>query len=200
MRVLVVSDSHVYSMDAAILSVRKEWEVLSICHGRGSEAVRVRYMSRVGEAERFNPEAMILHIGHNDLWYHPFYNTHPQNVKDFSPFVQSFVTLLRDHHPSAQIIYSSVYPRSVGPHLDETEKRSYNKLPQRYGVLTQSTCKRKGISFILNGTLWSSVRQGKEISEYFLADGLHLNTLGKKVVAVGWIGAMEAKEGNQETV
>jgi lysophospholipase L1-like esterase len=162
--------------------------------------VRIRYLLRVREAEIFNPETIILHIGHNDLWYHPFYNTHPQNVKDFSPFVQSFITLLREHHPSARIIYSSVYPRSAGPHLDESEKISYNKLAQRYGVLTQSTCKREGISLILNGTLWTSVRQGKENSEYFLADVLHLNTLGKKVVAVGWIEAMEAKEGIQETV
>jgi lysophospholipase L1-like esterase len=148
----------------------------------------------------FNPEAIILHIGHNNLWYHPLHNIHPQNIKDFFPFVLSFLALLRGHHPSAKIIYSSIFPRSVGPHLDKSQRGSYNRLAARYGALTQSTCRREEIAFVLNRVLWSSVRKGIEHRQYFLYDGLHLNTLGKKAVAEGWVASIEGSQDKECTV
>jgi lysophospholipase L1-like esterase len=191
MRVLIISDSHGYDMGAAMQAIRKEWIVHSICLGRSSEAVRLCYLSQFQETVEFRPEAVILHIGHNNLWYHHVHNTQPQNIKDYFPFVLSFISLLKGHHPSARIIYSSIYPRSVGPYMNDSERASYNRLAYRYGVLVQSTCKREGISFMLNGTLWISVRKGNENSSYFLSGGLHLNTLGKKAVAEGWIEGVE---------
>ena len=49
-----------------------------------------------------------------------------------------------------------------------------------YSMDTAINLIREEVYFTLNGALWSSVKQGREKSEYFLADGLHLKTKGKK--------------------
>jgi hypothetical protein len=74
--------------------------------------------------------------------------------------------------------------------MSDKERRSYNKLASRFGALTQSTCTKEGIRFMLNGVLWISVRQAKENPDFFLDDGLHLCKDGQEIVAREWISTV----------
>ena len=113
-------------------------------------------------------------------------------MKEFFPSVLDFVALIQGNHPSARVFYSSVFPRSTGPLMTDGERHSYNKVASRYGCLTQSTCKQNGISFVLNGALWVSVRKARENSDYFLRDGLHLTKAGQEIVARDWLQAISS--------
>jgi lysophospholipase L1-like esterase len=187
MKLLIVADSHGRGMATVIHGLNKEWIVMTVFVGGQTEAVRDRYLDRLTEIRQFDPSRIILHVGHNDLNFHPRYNQDPQFVKELFPVVLGFIHLLQANHPAARIHYSSIFPRTIGPHMNEVSRKSYNKLASRYGCLTQSTCRKEGHRFMLNGALWISVRQARENSDYFLEDGLHLSADGQKVVARDWI-------------
>ena len=189
MRLLLVADSHGHGMASVIHRLDSAWMVMTVRVSGQTQEVRDRYIERLPEVRQFNPEAVILHVGHNNLSYHSYYNPDPDHVKEFFPSILEFVALLQGNHPSAIVIYSSVFPRSTGPRLTDGERHSYNKVASRYGCLTQSTCRQNGINFVLNGALWRSVRQAKENPTYFLEDGLHLRNSGQEIVARDWMQA-----------
>jgi lysophospholipase L1-like esterase len=190
MRLLLVTDSHGFGMASVIHGIDKEWVVMTVRVSSQIGEVRDRYLQRLAEVRQFGPQKILLHVGHNDLNYHPFHNLDPDHVKELFPHVLSFVTLLRINHPMSRVYFSSVFPRSTGPRMNEVQKISYNKLASRFGVLTQSTCKKEGIDFTLNGVLWLSVRKARENPNYFLGDGLHLSAPGQEVVARDWMKKM----------
>ena len=187
MKLVIVADSHGRGMGSVIHGLDKDWIVLTVFVSGQTGAVRGRYLDRLSEIRQFEPDRIILHVGHNDLNFHPRHNQDPQFVKELFPFVLDFVSLLRSNHPTARVHYSSVFPRKVGPHMNDAERASYNKLASRYGCLTQSTCKKEGHRFMLNGVLWLSVRQARENTACFREDGLHLSAIGQEVVARDWM-------------
>ena len=146
MRLLLVADSHGREMGSVIRGINKEWTVLTVRVSSQTAAVRERYLQRLSEIRQFEPEAIVLHVGHNDISHHAYYNPDPKHVKDFFPAILEFVGLLQGNHPSARVFYSSVFPRSTGPNMNDKNRHSYNKLASRFGALTQSTCMREGIS------------------------------------------------------
>jgi lysophospholipase L1-like esterase len=190
MRLLLVADSHGRGMGSVIHRLNTDWTVMTVRVSSQTSAVRERYVQRLAEIRQYEPEAIILHVGHNDLSHHEYYNPTPKHVKDFFPSVLEFVRLLQGNHPSARVFYSSVFPRSTGPTMSDKERRSYNKLASRFGALTQSTCTKEEIRFMLNGVLWISVRQAKENPDFFLDDGLHLCKGGQEIVAREWISTV----------
>jgi lysophospholipase L1-like esterase len=192
MRLLLVTDSHGIGMAKMIHGLNKDWIVMTVRVSSQTEAVRERYVQRLAEIHQFGPQKILLHVGHNDLNFHPYYNQDPQHVKELFPFILSFVYLLKANHPMAGVWYSSVFPRSTGPRMSEDQKISYNKLASRFGVLTQSTCRKENIEFTLNGVLWLSVRKARENPDFFLEDGLHLSVSGQKAVARDWMRKMES--------
>jgi lysophospholipase L1-like esterase len=187
MRLLLVTDSHGIGMASMIHGLDKDWVVMTVRVSSQTEAVRDRYLQWLAEIRQFGPHRILLHVGHNDLNFHPYHNQDPQHVKELFPFILSFISLLKTNHPMASVWYSSVFPRSTGSRMNEDQKVSYNKLASRFGVLTQSTCRRERIDFTLNGVLWLSVSKAKENPDFFLEDGLHLSVSGQEVVARDWM-------------
>jgi lysophospholipase L1-like esterase len=190
MQLLLVADSHGRGMASVIEGIDKDWEVMTVRVSGQTDDVRAQYVKSLPEIRHFNPETVILHVGHNNLSYHSHHNPDPEHVKEFFPSVLSFVSQLQANHPVARVIYSSVFPRSTGPLMSDSERHSYNKVASRYGCLTQSTCKQNGINFVLNGALWISVRKARENPVFFLGDGLHLRKAGQEIVARDWMQAI----------
>jgi lysophospholipase L1-like esterase len=190
MRLLLVADSHGRGMGSVVHRLDDSWMVMTVRVSGQTQDVKDRYLERLSEVRQFNPEAVILHVGHNNFSYHSYHNPDPDHVKEFFPSILEFVALLQGNHPRAKVVYSSVFPRSTGPRLTDGERHSYNKVASRYGCLTQSTCKKEGINFVLNGALWLSVRKAKENPTFFMEDGLHLLSSGQKIVARDWIKAV----------
>jgi hypothetical protein len=149
-------------------------------------------MAHLTELKDFEPEAIVLHVGHNDLVHHHFHNPHPMQMQDFFPFAMKFVDYLQDHFPSCRVVYSSLFPRTLGPYMGQSLKIEYNKMAAKYGEMVESACTNQGKRFTLNKTLWYSFSDGIEHPVYFKPDGLHLNHIGKEVVVVEWMTKLMA--------
>ena len=190
MRLLIVSDSHGRELIKAFATDYPTCTVRIMLVGSTTDVVRENYARRQQEAISFMPDNIILHVGHNDVVYHPFHNTSPRHIKEFFPDVVSFLRLLRERHAESKIFYSTMLPRGVGRMFSETKRIQYNTLAARFGVLAQSTCRREGFGFLLNSCMWQSVRQKIGKTDIFEVGGLHLHEGGKKMLVKGWMDTM----------
>jgi lysophospholipase L1-like esterase len=101
-----------------------------------------------------------------------------------------FVGLLRHNHPLSAVYYSCPFPRTLGTGMSDEQRIIYNRVASRLGAMARSAARHEGFGYILNGCLWMSVRKWRENPEYFQEDGLHLNAVGREVVAQGWVLAL----------
>jgi lysophospholipase L1-like esterase len=192
MRLLIVSDSHGRAMDLAISSIDSRWRVMVVKFGRISSAVLGTYTVQLPLVTRFEPEAIILHIGHNDLVSHPRHNPRPQSLESFFPQVMHFAELLRVNHPRSRVVVSSLLPRTLGPFMDERRMREYNSLALEFGDKLEAACRLMRVIFTRNGVLWSSVEEERAHPVYFMGDGLHLSLLGREAVGRMWMDEVVA--------
>ena len=88
MRILLLTDSHGQGMKEAILRIEPTWDLKVISHGAVSSTVWARYLERKAEVVQFQPEGAVVHLGHNDLQYHPVYNLEPQSKIVVLPTVE----------------------------------------------------------------------------------------------------------------
>jgi hypothetical protein len=140
MRLLIVSDSHGRGLEAIIQRDYKDWNVMTVWVGAQLEYVRSKYYDQMQEVYEFNPTYVILHVGHNDIMYHPHHNDSPQHIKYYFPEVIEFLQLLQGYHPLTKVFYSTIFPRCEGYDMTAVEKRNYNVLAGRFGVQAKSTC------------------------------------------------------------
>jgi lysophospholipase L1-like esterase len=187
MRILLVTDSHGRDMGTTIREVHSGWKIFTVRVGGVNTAVRASYLRRHRELRRFNPDRIILHVGHNDLQYHPYHNQSPEHGKYFFPSVLSFLALLMGNHPRATVFFSCPFPRTIGPGFTNDQRMVYNRTATRLGAMARSAANRSDFQCLLNGGLWKSVRKCQERPGILLPDGLHLSEAGRKVVVDGWI-------------
>jgi lysophospholipase L1-like esterase len=160
---------------------------MSISVGRGTGTVKLAYLARLNSIRNYHPDVIFLHVGHKDLMAHPVYNKSPKHLKYLIPRLQSFCELLRENHPGARIVFSSVFPQTVGLGFNAEQKKKYNRLATRFGAMVRSVSQKENFEHMLNSVLWESVRQFRERAHYFGKDGLHLNARMKHAVAVEWM-------------
>jgi lysophospholipase L1-like esterase len=190
MRVLSITDSNGRGMPSVLAAKRDDLDIMLLMVGSVTKAVRAKYDSRLTSINRFRPDTVILHTGHNDLMLHPRHNTSPDHGKYFFPKIEVFRRVLRANHPNACIIYSSVFPRAISSILTVEKKRIYNRVAVRFGAMARAFANREGYVCALNGGLWAKVKDWLEKPKCFLHDGLHLSDHGRGVVANGWIAAL----------
>ena len=187
-----MTDSNGRGLGRIFKTKRRDWSVYTIRVGRALPIVKAAFRSRIQTLRRFRPHCVVLHVGHNDVVRHDLYNPKGQHIKYFFPSVMEFVDLISRLLGGVRVIYSSLFPRSIGHGMDASDKYKYNKLAARYGVRAKSTCSSVGVPCVLNGGLWISVKRGLERASLFDAGGLHLSHDGRVVVVEGWIIAIIA--------
>jgi hypothetical protein len=187
MRLVIVSDSHGRGLEAIIHRDYKDWRVMTVWVGAQLEYVRSKYYDQMQEVYEFNPTHAILHVGHNDIMYHPQHNESPKHIKYYFPEVIEFLQLLQGYHPLTKVYFSTIFPRCEGSEMTSVEKRSYNVLAGRFGVRAKSSCIREGVGFIQNSCLWKSLRQCEEAADMISGGGLHLSKLGQTNLVKEWI-------------
>lgn len=190
MRLMLIADSHGREMSDLVTGTYKGWSVFSVIVGQKTSAIRACYESRVSAAVLFQPDYVLLHCGHNDVVYHPRYTREPQHIKHFFPDILDFLQLLATNHPQARVIYFSLLPRGVGPHMGKEEKDKYNKLACRFGVRATTSCNHAGFEVLQNFCMWKSVRKSTEDTTLLDEGGLHLCALGKRALIDFWISAI----------
>ena len=64
-------------MRALIITVNSDWIVKLLAIGRGTSVVRETYQTKMHELQEFFPDAVLMHLGHDDLVHHPRHNPTP---------------------------------------------------------------------------------------------------------------------------
>jgi lysophospholipase L1-like esterase len=190
MRILLLADSHRIGMDMILMSKMEQCIVKSIQVSQRTSMIRRKYLVQLREVNRFRPDVILVHTGHNDFMYHPVHNRHPTHLKYYFEELEAFCRLLRANHPRAYFILSSAFPRTVGPAMGAIKKRQYNRLAVRFGAMVRGYANQENFGFVLNSMLWVSVRQLEERANLFRTDGLHLTSSGQNEVANGWVVAV----------
>ena len=75
-RLLNISDSHGFGLNIQIWETNPDINVMSICLGRQIDVIRHKVTQDIRRIKRFDPNRVILHAGHNDVFYHPTKNIH----------------------------------------------------------------------------------------------------------------------------
>jgi lysophospholipase L1-like esterase len=190
MRAIIISDSHGRRMNDFIRAHDSRWVVKLVAVGRGTSVVRESYMSRLDELKAFSPDAVLLHLGHNDVVHHPCHNPYPISSSLAFTRVMRFMDEVSRDLPMARVVYSSLFPRAVGNSMSPEEKVMYNTEACIYGEMVARASVAEHRNFVLNRSLWESPVDGLERPTLFMPDGLHLNWLGKRLVAREWMRAM----------
>ena len=138
MNILLLTDSHGHSMDAALKSIQPGCKVYTISVGGNIGGIRSMYSARLNEVLTFSPDVIIIHSGHNDVIPHPRYDNHPIYMKFFLPLLDNFRGLLQSNHPLAKVYVSSPFPRTTGPNFTLKQRDSYNKLAIRFRYMLRS--------------------------------------------------------------
>ena len=192
MRVLLLTDSHGRGMAEGMRAIDSTLEIRSVMCGSQSHVVWDRYQQRLEEVKMFRPEGAIVHLGHNDLTYHPVHNVHPRYSFEVLPEIIGYLSRMERDFPTCKIIYSTVFPRSEGPYLDAETIKSYNIYTvYNYGKMVQDKFSVMGRRYTLNTGLWFSPREGRHHPVFFASGGLHLSLIGRDVVAEGWVKALK---------
>jgi hypothetical protein len=189
MRVLVLSDSHGKDMMWSFDHYVPEWEVVELCVGRATGEVRSSYVDNIVDIFEYAPDIIYLHLGHNDVSFHPVHNLSPQQPLDCFKLCLEFLDLLKEKHPYSLLFYSSIFPRACGPSFDNTRKSAYNRMAADFQSLVSEVCEIEGRRSCLNTCLWENMDTGAEKTEFFTSGGLHLNSQGKRAVVRDWIRA-----------
>ena len=177
-------------MSDCIHGLDTRWTVKLVVEGRGTPVVRDSYMSRLSELVDFTPDAVLMHLGHNDIVHHPRHNPSPLSSSLAFTRVMRFMDEVTRDLPMARVVYSSLFPRAVGSSMSPEEKNMYNTEACIYGEMVTRASIAEHRHFVLNRCLWESPVDGLERSALFMADGLHLNWMGKRQVAREWMRAM----------
>jgi hypothetical protein len=90
MKILLVTDSHGRDLLGLFRFERKGWNVLAVRVGSTLHAVRHAFMGRISEIQRFQPDCVVFHAGHNDVVFQQKHNRYPQHIKYFFPSVKDF--------------------------------------------------------------------------------------------------------------
>jgi hypothetical protein len=194
MKAVVIADSHGAQMGRYIQQIDRSWDVRVVKVGRVTPLLRDEFYARRAELQRFSPEVILLHAGHNDIRYHPLHNQHPVSNVECFRYSMRFMNELYALFPRSRVIYSSVFPRSRGPQMDLAQKKAYNGEADLFGRLVESACTREGREYTLNDVLWFKCDGGREHPVYFDEGGLHLSVLGKEAIAREWMTVMSTRQ------
>ena len=183
MRLLYISSSHGRGMDLALSNVNCSINVMPLWLPHG----RVGTIHRLVDNEKtkicsFDPDFIIIHLGHNDVNHHPQENPHPTSVLVMLDGVVELVDRLKALVPLAIVFFSAIFPRCSTPSFVNESCRRYNQLAHK--IVPSS--KKKGLEVIKSPSeLWTSRTRGNK--DFYMHDGLHLNEEGKRAVATKWL-------------
>jgi hypothetical protein len=193
MRILVIGNSHCRELAPVFKSLSSSDKVFIIYKGGSIEEITSIYNQKLLPAQSFNPEAIVIHAGHNDMTFHPSKNDLPMISRDFLPLILDFANEVQANHPHARIFLSSLIPRkdTSSSSLSSELKLKYNKLAVRYGKRLEAAVLNMPFVVILNTIMWKRVYKFEEKGELLDSGGLHLNFSGQLVLVKCWLDSLK---------
>jgi lysophospholipase L1-like esterase len=141
------------------------------------------------EAIQFNPDWIILHVGHNDIIEHCYFNKHSQYTGNIADLQVQFARNLQTIVPQSTISCSSIFPRTSTPrsNLSGHDTAAYNRIAKRYGLRLRQLSTIHHLHCSLNMAMWTQVYRARENTAMFSGDGLHLTPAAKRRIGDDWI-------------
>ena len=192
-RMLYIASSHGKSMDWAIRHVDHRVQVKGIWKSGGKVLEMIEIVKkRMGEILRFDPDCIIIHLGHNDISYHYKFNPRPRKVKLVVEDLHVFYLALSFMMPNAKVVVSCPFPRVSSEESGYTAKMAKGYNGEAVRASERLGSKKRDISTCFVKSLWKRVKKDEGNSIYFQpCDGLHLLPAGKIVVAREWLRACQ---------
>jgi hypothetical protein len=194
MRLLLITDSHGYEMEWELKAIRGSLDVFPMVLGRRTSRIRGKYRDELQEVINFDPQLVIMHMGHNDIVPHRIHNPRPLFVTAAFHQMMELAHEVSVNFPRAQMIISAMLPRGDGNGFTIEDARKYNRIARRFGqmLVKESYSDHPPIFMpVLNSNLWANVSQGVAERAMFDHGGLHLNTDGKSILANEWLDAID---------
>jgi lysophospholipase L1-like esterase len=194
MKVLIISDSHGRQMGDLIEEKKRGWEVRTLRVGRKLDVVLRLFRNKLRGIRGYRPDAVVMHLGHNDLVKHPIYNLDPDFITLTLDKLYRFANEVARSVPGSKVIVSSLFPRVESTRYGAVFVERYNKMARRFGERLRSRGNQTISSFgvTINRRLWGRIARWEVRAGNHNVDGLHLSAVGRGVVADGWIEAIEA--------
>jgi lysophospholipase L1-like esterase len=183
MRLVLVTDSHGRGLAVELVAQRI---------GRKLSAIRGLYRRRLRVLQRFQPDVVVMHLGHNDLVAHTSYNPRPLFITAVMHQIMEFVTEITVTLPHTRIIVSSVLPRVNSSEFDAEKTVKYNRIARRFGEMVRSAGNKPDANFIgtINRGFWGRIARCEVLPNNHLSDGLHLSENGKALLIRGWVALL----------
>ena len=189
MRLLVVGDSHCRDMTIALKILAPLDDYYTITKGRQTDEIIPLYRAQMPNVTKFAPTVIVLHVGHNDVAWHPVHNTLPLVSRDVARITLAFADEISTNHPSTQLYISNIFPRTYTPRssLSLEAVLKHNQMAKRHFNQLRKLAEARGYIIPPNMALWTSISSVQENPICFRADGLHLSSEGMKLVAIDWL-------------
>ena len=183
----MITDSHGFGMERIIREMDGSVDVLSLCYGKSTVEIIGKIRLETRNIISFNPDTLILHMGHNDIFEHEVKNPNPTRNTVAMEQIFDFYKDLKTALPNTRIMYSCMFPRIKVEPYSEKQITQYNHVALRMGRKAQ----QYDIKTIFVRELWINITQAQAAGRYLQCnDGLHLRTSGKEIVAGKWLDAL----------
>ena len=189
MRLLIIGDSHCRELASTFAQLAPEIDIYIVSLGSRMNDIIFKYMQKLPDINLFNPDSVIVHLGHNDIVKHPSKNPIPTLTTVVAHRTIAFCVQIQNNHPNATIHISATFPRTFTHHstLTQYQVRSYNKKMKRQGQRLRTLASIANFHCLINNIMWRRISAAIEDHTLFSIDGLHLDTGGRTAVVTEWL-------------
>jgi lysophospholipase L1-like esterase len=172
----------------------KGYQAISYSVGGQIDEVLDLFLRSAHTIQAYYPVITIIHVGHNDLAYHPKKNPFPSLSIPTAAATIDLANSVQIRLPNTSIFLSAPFPRSPKEksRMSPAAVQQYNYVAKRHGQRIRTQASRIGLSHILNNRTWKNITQAVADEDLYLPDGLHLNPDGQVAVVDEWITSISA--------
>jgi lysophospholipase L1-like esterase len=189
MKLVLLGDSHCRELANVFAELTSSITVYTVFVPLDITTITLHYRSKINIINAYNPDVILIHLGHNDLVYHPIHNVSPSNSSTVASNTITLANEVHQNHPNSTIYISAILPRTFThkSRLTKPQVSSYNKMAKRHGQRIRTYSEIAGFYSFINKPMWSKISAAIEFSTYYHKDGLHLNHDGQTALVGEWI-------------
>ena len=171
-------------MSRYILNLRPELHVVNL----SKSGARVSTLTNLVTSnkklwDRIDPDIVLIHVGCNDIMFHPDFNPKPSYPRQVVYNINRLKNTIHHIMPNTKVIVSGLLPRLPGRYSCPEMTVRYNKETRKMGRVGPTI----NMPMLYHKNMWRSINKGLANENYFnQPDGLHLNDLGKQRLAETW--------------
>jgi lysophospholipase L1-like esterase len=176
-------------LDQVLNNLSTSISTFTVLIPRTIDLITLEYRLKLQDIYHFDPDVVIVHLGHNDLVRHPVHNLNPSVSTAVASSTITFADEIHHNFPAASIFISAIFPRT---HTDSSllsspDIISYNKMAKRHRQRIHTFAKIAGYKYFINNIMWHKISKSIEDPSLFLPDGLHLNPTGQLTILFEWL-------------